>query len=72
MILKINKFHNNSGNNYMGYKCNNYKNFKPKKYVVKELSNIPNKNVAQKKPLKWWECGGPHYFKYCSARKKEF
>ena len=57
---KQNKFHKNSGNNYRGYKGNNYKTFKPQNSVVREPSNVPNKNSAQKEPLNCWECGGTH------------
>ena len=57
---KENTFHKNSGNNYRGYKGNNYKTIKPQNSVVREPSNVPNKNSAQKEPLNCWECGGTH------------
>ena len=49
---KQNKFHKNSGNNYRGQQGNNYKKFKPQNSVVKEPSNVPNKNSAQKELVK--------------------
>ena len=29
-----------------------------------------HKNTAQREPLKRWECGEPHYFKYFLVRRK--
>ena len=31
-----------------------------------------NKNIAQKEPLKCWECGEEHYFKDCIIRNRKF
>ena len=62
-------FHKKTGNNYWRYQGNNYKGFKPQNSTIKEPSTVLNKNPTQKDPLKCWECGGPHYFKYCPVRK---
>ena len=51
---KQNKFHKNMGNNHKRYKSNNYKVFKPQDSRVP--STVPNKNPAEKEPLKCWEC----------------
>ena len=56
------------GNNHRAYQGNNYKGFISQDYVVP--STVPNKNPAQKEPLKCWECGEKHYFKDCPKRKQ--
>ena len=56
----------------MVYHGNNYKGFKPHNSTVKESSTVLNKNPTQKEPLKCWECVGPHYFRDCPVRKKNF
>ena len=66
------KQNKDSGNNYKGYQGNNYKNFKPQNSIVKEPSNVPNKNSAHREPLKSWVCGGLHYLKDFLVRKNNF
>ena len=58
------------GNNHRGYQGNNYKGFKPQDPIVPSI--VPNKNPVQREPVKCWECGEKHYFKYSPARKKNF
>ena len=56
----------------MGYQGNNCQGFKPQNSAIKDPPTGFNKNQAQKEPLKCWECGGTHYFKYCPVRKNNF
>ena len=63
----------NFGNNYRRYQRNNFKNYKqqnPTAIKEREITTTFNKNTAQREPLKCWECGEPHYFKYYLVRKK--
>ena len=71
---KNNKFHKNTGNIYKRYQSSNHKNFKPQNPAAKEREHPTtfNKNTTQRENLKCWECGEPHYFKYCPIRKKIF
>ena len=58
----------------MGYQENRYKKFKPLNPATKERKppTSLNKNIAQREPLKCWECDEPHYFKDCPIEKKFF
>ena len=67
------KFYKKYGNNYWGYQGINFKNNKqqnPTTIKEREVPTVYNKTIAQREPLKCWECGEPHYFKDCPIIKK--
>jgi len=74
------KFNRNFGNNSREFSRNNYqgtnfiRNMQQNSTTMKE-KEVPtgyNKDIAQRGPLKCWECGEPHYFKDCPVRRRNF